>query len=150
MDIDAVRAIIRRNTVADEDGCWIWQKSLTVHGGYPQVYHHSLGPGPHRGNRVAFEAFKGWLAPGRVAAHHCDKPACMNPACLFAADQAGNLADMRAKGRGYRKLTDDQVRAIRAQWTGQRGQHAELAREYGVTDRAIKYIVDGEHYARLV
>lgn len=145
MDRVALQQLIRAN-VQEMLGCWIWQRSLTVRGGYPQVYHPSLGKGPHRGNRVSYEAFVGPLEAGQVAAHRCDTPACLNPEHLFAADQAGNLSDMRAKGRGFRKLSDDDVRAIRAEWTGRRGQLTEMGKRFGVHPRSIRFVVDGEHH----
>jgi len=51
--------------------------------------------------------------------------------------------EQRARGsqHGMAKLTEEAVRAIRAAWTGRRGQLAELARQYGVWPGTIEFVV---------
>lgn len=40
------------------------------------------------------------------------------------------------------KLTDQQVAELRAKYTGQRGQRAALAREYGITKTRVGQLLD--------
>lgn len=67
--------------------------------------------------------------------HRCDNPPCCNPEHLFLGDRADNAADMTAKGRKpvgdarwNTRLTDEQVRAIRAD----RRTEREIAEAYGI------------------
>lgn len=54
-----------------------------------------------RVHAVAFRVVHGIVPVGKVICHTCDVPGCGNPAHLWAGTQAENIADMRAKGRGY-------------------------------------------------
>ena len=77
--------------------CWIWTGSNN--GRYGEV---RLGGRKIYAHRLVFEMTWGPLAPGMVVAHRCDTPLCVKPSHLFATTQAGNLADMVAKGRSRR------------------------------------------------
>lgn len=56
------------------------------------------------------------------------------------------LNKVRGEDNGMAKLTHEQVRTMRAAYTGLRGQKAALAREYGITHRAVRFILKGETY----
>lgn len=81
----------------EQDGdCWIW--TGTTNGrGYGlirpipgiRVYAH----------RLMLEMLHGPLPSGTVVCHHCDTPACVNPAHLFCGTQSHNMRDMHQKGR---------------------------------------------------
>ena len=61
----------------------------------------------------------------------------MNPAHLFIGTQAENNEDMAKKGRhGRRKITDTQVREIRASSLTQK----ELGRKYGLDQTTVSDI----------
>ncbi len=67
----------------------------------------------------------------------------MNPGHLFEDDNAGNCADKVAKGRqakgetnGYHKLTEDDIRAIRAAV----GTQEEIAARFGVSQSAVSSV----------
>lgn len=88
-------------------------------------------------SRVAFYFSRGaWPQWGVM--HLCDNPPCCNPAHLRDGSQSDNLDDAASKMRttlGERnaqaKLTDDDVRAIRAEKS--RGvRSADLAARYGI------------------
>jgi len=51
---------------------------------------------------------------GREACHSCDNPTCVNPRHLFAGTHHENMTDATVKGIMRKKLTADDVRAIRA------------------------------------
>jgi len=101
-----------------------------------------------RAHRVAYMLAFGPIPRGRVVCHRCDNPRCCNPAHLWAGTQAENIADAARKGRmpgarHSRRLSDKDVAAIRAAYTGKWGQLTELARKYGVTDSYLGKVVRG-------
>lgn len=121
------------------DTCWLWT-AATDRRGYGKI-----SAGGHSGRfltapRVAWELARGPIAVGLSVLHRCDTPACVNPDHLFLGTQADNLRDMVSKGRQYRKLSDADVRAIRAAY-GPGVTLAMLAARYGVSDVAISKVV---------
>lgn len=139
--------------------CWIWQGSLT-RAGYghmgtggraePNIYAH----------RLAWELLRGPIPPGMEVCHDCpggDNRACVNPAHLFLGTHLDNMGDMTMKGRGANgeslpqaKLTEDNVRAIRARYARGDIPMSALAREYGVSESTILRVVrriDWRHVA---
>lgn len=83
--------------------------------------------------------------------HHCDTPACVNPAHLFVGAYGDNEADKAVKARTpsgeahpMAKLTRVQVDDIRARYDPRKRNQSALAREYGITQPAVWRIVNGE------
>ena len=95
-------------TPGDPDECWEWRGGLDKDG-YGSI--ESKGK-TLRAHRVSFEMHHHPLTDGELVCHSCDHPPCVNPAHLFAGSISDNIADMVAKGRATRKLTDDQIVAI--------------------------------------
>jgi hypothetical protein len=106
-------------------------------------------------HRVAYAFANGPIPPGdswdgaggytkTLVLHRCDVKRCANPAHLFLGSTADNVDDKMHKGRGrivgtenYRaKLTDDEVRAIRADPRIQ----AEIAAGYAVNQQSVSNI----------
>lgn len=54
---------------------------------------------------------------------------------------AAGLSDAKGEANGQSKLTEEQVLAIRAASTGQRGEQARMALEYGVTSSAVYEVI---------
>lgn len=107
-------------------------------------------------HRFAFELEHGAVPVGMCVCHRCDNPLCCNPAHLFLATHAQNMADMAAKGRASRhsvpkptgeksptaKLTDAQVSEIRAR--RQAGESTTtIAAAYGVHHSHISRLARG-------
>lgn len=124
--------------------CWGW------HGNKNQVGYGQFRVGRKgrvmSAHRVSWEIHNGPIPEGLIVMHSCDNPGCVNPAHLMVGTQKENLQDAARKGRlsapqakpyrphtRVRKLTDDQVRAIRADdrpiW--------KVAAEHGVAETTI-------------
>ena len=129
-------------------GCWLWDGSRDPNGYGQMRIGHTPGK-LFRASRIAWELFAGPIPDGLWVLHKCDNPACVNPAHLFLGTPKNNTDDAIKKGRfdaaglaigrfprpmpHNRRLTDDDVRAIRATPVGTKG----LAAKYGITKQAI-------------
>lgn len=123
--------------------CHEW-KGLRDRRHYGRVWDGERVRGAHR---VAYEAEHGPVPDDLHILHQCDNPPCMNREHLTSGDDTANMAEMVTRKRsanGERrphKLTDADVTAIRAAYTGERGQQTRLAEQYGVTQSRISMIV---------
>ena len=108
-----------------------------------------------RAHRVAWTLLRGVIPHGRWVLHTCDNPPCVNPAHLFLGDRSANMRDRENKGRGNHpkgtahwkaKLTDDDVRTIRARYAAGGVTQEALAAEYGVQHPTIGQIVRYKHW----
>lgn len=158
---DVASRLFWSHVVIRPDGCWEWQGSRDKDGyGLTGLFDDRT----RRAHRVAHEMQVGPIPEGHQVAHHCDNPPCVRGVHLFAATQAGNSADMVAKGRsltgsrnpnvvhadrrprgsrnGQSKLTEEQVAVIKARLTtGER--LSSIAADHGVTHAAIWFIAKG-------
>jgi len=139
----------------DESECWPWLGSLNSWG-YGDC---ALGDKAVNASRAAYAAAHGDIPAGLVICHRCDNPACCNPAHLFAATQAENLADCRRKGRsrgqfraGDRhpkhtaKLTPELVVEARRLYAAGTSQ-SEIGRRWGIHSSTISRAVRGENWS---
>ncbi len=99
---------IRRSTIQrfwdrvriQENGCWLWVGSTDEKGyGLTRVDNDFGLQETMRAHRVSYLAFRDEIPEGMSVLHYCDTPRCVNPEHLFCGFQAGNMADMRKKGR---------------------------------------------------
>ena len=121
--------------------CWEWGAGRDRKGygtfdkGNRKTYAH----------RLAYELVYR-VEPGKChVMHTCDNPGCCNPLHLVLGTHARNMADRERKGRGHlhkgsahplARLTDDQVRSIRASISSGESL-ASIGRRYGVGKRTI-------------
>lgn len=130
------RVDIRRS-----DECWHWKG-----GGHVREYGRLTFEGVWRqAHHVAFKLTFGDWPP--YLRHSCDNPSCCNPAHLLAGTHDDNMADKVERDRQTRgeasvhaKLTEDQVRAIRADTR----KHEDIAADYGVDSSHISRVKTGK------
>jgi hypothetical protein len=143
------------------DGCWLWTASKRNKGYGAFSYTLDNKMIQDRAHRFSYRLHVGEIPPGLFVLHHCDTPACVNPAHLFLGTNQDNVLDMHAKGRNVRpgskcgdnnqwqrgeahhaaKFTEQQIREIRARYAAGGVSYSQLAREYEVRMSAIAKIV---------
>jgi hypothetical protein len=129
--------------------CWLWTGAKR-----PAPFDYGIigkGRGWRATHRISWEIHNGAIPVGMCVLHRCDTPACVRPDHLFLGTDADNAADRKIKGRnGDRrgeangkstKLTSEQVRAIRQRFATGLISQGRLAKEYGVNQTAISFIV---------
>jgi hypothetical protein len=129
-------------------GCWLWLGSVN-NWGYGRT---NVSWSPERGaHRLAWVAHNGAIPPGALVRHRCDTPCCVNPDHLRLGSGVDNVQDALERGRHrapagerhvHAKLTAAAARAIRLD--AGRTTISELARRFGVSRRAIRFVLNGE------
>lgn len=152
--------------VSKTQSCWVWTASKNADG-YGSF---AISRVTHRAHRVAWILTNGEIPDGLQVLHRCDNPSCVNPDHLFLGTVRDNSRDMITKGRQW--YQKDPVRARRARIRnlprycgeanpaakltreaaeeirrlhGQGGQtKAGLARQFGVSESCVRFILKGE------
>lgn len=110
-------------------------------------------------HRKAWEIINGPIPEGHHICHHCDNPPCCNPKHLFSGTDKDNVDDMIRKGRarhpkgiehGSAKLTELQVRQIRASYVPRKVSLRYLASVFGVDAKTIRMIVLRRKWKHLI
>jgi hypothetical protein len=121
------------------DTCWLWTGSVTAYG-YGRMRKQGKTLQAHR---LSLEMALGRSLGKMMACHSCRNRLCVNPAHLREGTALDNQRDRikdgtapRGSNHGHAKLTEDQVRAIRADTRTQR----EIAEQYGVTMPNVSHI----------
>lgn len=123
-------------------GCWEWQ-GCKNRKGYGDFWNPQ---GERLAHRLSYVLHNGPIPPGLLVCHKCDNPGCVNPKHLFLGTDKVNADDRAAKGRsakgernGRAKLTDEQVRQIRAST----GTQAAVAKQFGISNGMVWKIRNG-------
>jgi len=129
------------------DGCWLWT-GLVRPDGYGAARFEGREQAAHR---VAWKLFRGKIEEGISVCHKCDVRACVNSDHLFLGTPSDNVKDMNRKGRNRRgekhgsaKLTERQVCRIKTMLKEDKMYASEIAREFGVSETAIRAIKTGK------
>ena len=122
--------------------CWLWTLSLN-HNGYGQFH---LRGKPKVAHRIMLERVLGrTLGEGMFALHSCGNRHCCRPEHLREGTHQENMDDRTRDGNTHHLLTEDQVRAIRADPRS----HRVIAEEYGVSHTTIGEIKRRERYTHI-
>lgn len=126
-------------SVGAPNECWPWQ-ACTSHG-YGDFHLDGKTVDAHR---VSFFLKHGWWP--ELVMHTCDNRPCVNPAHLEPGTKLLNNQDMTRKNRvghsenhGRAKITNDQVRAMRA--AGKWGSYREIGDANGIGWSAARDIL---------
>lgn len=173
-------AIIACSNEPDEKGCWNWQGQLSKAtpknpnaGGYGEFYIGKRNGGRVYAHHLSHVIFTVIPAMGKTPgdftdkeilalldsvkkdknehSHTCLNRRCVNPEHIVRESHLENLKRGGGK-RKPRKLTDEQVLAIRRDYTpgtgrAKRGNKRELAKKYNVNPNTIWAIAQGEQRA---
>jgi HNH endonuclease len=129
------------------EGCWLWKGGHKIRGYGYLLIRTPRWIGAHR---YSYLLHHGEIPKGLVVMHKCDNPTCVHPEHLTVGTQDENIKDMIKKGRqnyyGRRKLTLDQMEAIRKEYVPGKVTHQMLADKYGVCRANISYIIHGKSW----
>lgn len=145
---------LRSRCVVSDTGCWNFNSvrkdgraNVFFFGGRYMVAY-----------RASFAMHKGPIPTGLQVLHRCDNPRCVNPDHLWVGTQVDNLEDCVAKGRnavfvgeahGQAKLTEDDVRAIRAEYAAGGVTLRALASRYGMSVGGLHHIILGRTWTHV-
>ncbi len=144
------------------EGCWNWQASVDG-GGYgtcPVKVPKTRQNVYLKAHRFSWLLQVGGIPHGLWVLHKCDNRRCVNPEHLFLGTSLDNVTDMIKKGRDKRrgvkgeehylsKLTPNSVCEIRSLYA--KGHHSQrsLAKEFCVSRRNIRSILNRNSWGHL-
>ncbi len=120
-----------RVAVREENKCWEWTGHRNAKG-YGQT---RVSGTMYYTHRLA-AMLDGRDVIGATVMHSCDNPSCCNPAHLSVGTPADNTADMLKRKRFRAKITEDDVRAIRASV----GKQRDVAAAFGIDQALVQRI----------
>lgn len=144
--------------IRSEDECWEWLAGRNKKG-YGNFY-VSIGHSKDKhclAHRRSWILTYGEIPEGLSVLHHCDNPPCVNPKHLFLGTNQDNVDDKVRKGRmqdlkgenhPMRKLTDEQIKEIRALRKDGYTLFA-LGDKFNVHYSTIGYICSRKHWSHI-
>ena len=84
-----------------ENKCWIWKK-YKDRDGYGNISDEN--DYPRQAHRISYGLFVEKIPDGKIVAHYCDEPSCVNPNHLFLATNLENNKDRQLKNRSANGL----------------------------------------------
>ena len=151
----------------DPDACWPWTAGC-FQDGYGAFKFEGR---QHKAPRFMYENFVAPIPPNMLVLHHCDNRRCVRPEHLYLGTHADNMRDraerqrtatgnrngahthpeMRPRGsrQGNSTLTEEDVRAIRAEYRPVYGMLTYLGNKYGVSSSQILRVVQRQSWAHL-
>jgi hypothetical protein len=142
MDISEKRAARFRKKFVQRgrNECWNWTASvLGARVKYGAFYN---GAAVVSASRYSYALHIGPIPEGMCVCHKCDNPLCVNPNHFFLGSYADNMID---KGRAFRKLSPEKVRAIRSSDSSIK----DLAKKYGVSTVMIHRVRRREAWGQI-
>lgn len=136
------------------DACWLWVGYLRDNG-YGVI---GINYNEYKVHRVSYFLEHGRIDSDRLVLHRCDVRACVNPAHLFLGTPKDNSQDAVRKGRnakvygeqnGKSKLTRADVLAIRRMCKKGGVYQKTFARQFGVSEATVSYVVNGGRWQKL-
>ncbi len=118
--------------------CWIWTGFVNPR--YGMASFDGRVQGVHR---ISWSIANGPIPSGLSVCHRCDVTACVNPSHLFIGTPKENSADMVAKGRKARKVSDDEVGEILRLRAAGMKLHT-IAMLFGVSKSFVSLVLTGK------
>jgi len=146
---DIIDRFLSKTKISDA-GCWEWTGALNL--GYGVFGLFGVARPAHR---VSWGLFKGELPKELFICHKCDNRKCVNPDHLFLGTHQDNMDDMVRKGRtpnrvgsnnGFTKLTEREVRIIRAMRNVYKVPYKKIQSAYGLSLTGVRLIVTGQRW----
>jgi hypothetical protein len=119
----------RRRRGLGPNGCVPWLGYRNADG-YGKV---NLNGRIWNAHRAIYTDVHGPIPDGLVVRHTCDNAACVNIDHLVLCTDADNAADKAQRRRSRTKLTDEQVRIVRAA----PGRYRDIAASFGISVAAV-------------
>lgn len=138
--------------VSEPDACWPYM-GLLLTSGYGQIKVKGKKWATHR---LAWILTNGPITDGLWACHTCDNRRCVNPAHLFLGTPADNSRDMAEKGRAMRgeghyntRLTESDIRTIRAMRANGRFTLRQVAEKFDITEGGVSMIARRKNWRHI-
>jgi len=163
---DCLDRFIRGIKILDNASCWEWTRN-TDEWGYGRMWFRDTASHEYKRCNVRIHRISWIMAnqssipDGQLILHSCDNPKCGNPYHLRIGTAKDNMQDAMSRcrldhnlfGRSWKstrgernynsKLTENDVRKIRAEYSTGDVSQAELARAYGLSKQTICNVVRG-------
>lgn len=131
--------------IVKPEGCWEWTGARHKKG-YGVI---SVNDRDEQTHRVVYQLAFREIPDGLCVLHSCDNPPCVRPSHFFLGTRGDNNTDRKMKDRNdcrvgdkntQAKLTDDQVRVMRAMLDKGGLSQYKIAAAFGVSQGVVSVI----------